>query len=112
MSKKSNVTQFQPGKSGNPSGRPKGSKNAITLLKQSMELELRGQARPDMAAVMDKAIELAVGGNAGMIKMLIELHISKGSQDEAKAVERVAIQINSSPRDVVEIIEVGNTDGE
>ncbi len=30
-----------------------------------------------------------------MIKLLLELHMSKGLSDEAKAAEKVAIQINS-----------------
>lgn len=112
MDKKSNVTRFQPGKSGNPAGRPRGSKNAITLLKQSMELELRDQAGPDMAGVLDKAVELALEGHPGMIKLLLELHMSKGTSDETKVTEKVAIQINSSAPDKVEIIEIRSTDGE
>ena len=100
------TSRFQPGQSGNPAGRPKGSKNQITLLKQSMELQLRDQAAPDIGAVLDKAVELALEGNPTMIKMLLELHMSKSSGDEAKATEKVAIQINSMPSEKVEVIEI------
>jgi hypothetical protein len=86
---------FQKGKSGNPLGRPKGSKNQITLLKQALELQLREQAEPEMAEVLQTAIALAKEGNVAMIKLLLEMHMSKGSSDEAKASEKVAIQINS-----------------
>lgn len=89
--------KFPKGVSGNPAGRPKGSKNAITLLKQSLELQLRDQASPDMAAVLDKAVELALEGHPGMIKMLIELHMSKQHGEESTGGEKVAIQINSAP---------------
>ena len=89
--------RFPKGKSGNPSGRPKGSKNAITLLKQSLELQLREQAAPEVGAVLDKAVELALEGHPGMIKLLLELHMSRGISDETKATEKVAIQINSAP---------------
>lgn len=108
-------TKFKKGVSGNPAGRPKGSKNAITLLKQSLELQLRDQAAPDMGAVMEKAIELAIDGHPGMIKMLLELHMSKGTNDETSRSEKVAIQINSTgPAQVkvVDIIEVKPTEEE
>ena len=88
--------RFPKGKSGNPAGRPKGSKNAITLLKQNLELQLREQASPDMGAVLEKAIELALEGHPGMIKLLLELHMSKGTMDDVKGSEKVAIQINSA----------------
>ena len=86
---------FMKGVSGNAAGRPKGSKNQITLLKQALELQLREQAEPEMAEVLQTAIALAKEGNVAMIKLLLEMHMSKGSSDEAKASEKVAIQINS-----------------
>jgi hypothetical protein len=95
--KRTEAGTFPKGVSGNPAGRPKGSKNAITLLKQSLELQLREQASADISAVLDKAVELALEGHPGMIKMLVELHMSKSTNDDAKASERVAIQINSHP---------------
>ena len=87
---------FAKGKSGNPAGRPKGSKNQITLLKQSLELQLREQAAPNLAGVLDKAVELALEGHPGMIKLLLEMHMSKGTGDDVKGSEKVAIQINSA----------------
>jgi hypothetical protein len=90
-------TKFVAGKSGNPSGRPKGSKNQITLLRQSLELQLREAAAPDMAAVMRKAIDLALEGDRSMIKLLIELHVSKQNSEETNAADKVTIQISSSP---------------
>jgi hypothetical protein len=98
--------KFVKGQSGNPAGRPKGSKNAITLLKQSLELQLREQAAPDLGAVLDKAVELALDGNPAMIKMLLEMHMSKGLNDESNATEKVAIQINSAPMHKVEVIDI------
>jgi hypothetical protein len=89
--------QFPRGVSGNPAGRPKGSKNKITLLKQSMELQLREEASPDMGAVLQKAVELALEGDRQMIKLLLDKHMSSGPTDDAKGSEKVAIQINSSP---------------
>jgi hypothetical protein len=52
--------QFQKGQSGNPAGRPKGSKNAISLIKIQMEGELRARMRKDMPAVIDEMIRQAM----------------------------------------------------
>jgi hypothetical protein len=98
--------QFPQGVSGNPSGRPKGSKNKITLLKQTLELELREQASEDIGAVLRKATELALEGHAGMIKMLVELHMSKTANDDVKGSEKVAIQINSAPPQIAPTVVV------
>lgn len=52
--------KFQKGQSGNPAGRPKGSKNAISLIKIQMEGELRARMRKDMPAVVDEMIRQAM----------------------------------------------------
>ena len=65
-------------------GRPKGSKNKITLLKQELELQLREQAAPRIAEVLDRAIEMALAGDRTMIKLLLEMHMAKGSGDDSK----------------------------
>jgi len=85
---------FKGGISGNPNGRPLGSKNKITLLRQSLELQLREQAAPDMAGVMKKAIEMALDGDRTMIKLLLEQHLAKAHSDEiGKSTERPQINI-------------------
>lgn len=86
---------FPKGVSGNPAGRPKGSKNQITLLRQSLELQLREQAAPDMGAVLDKAVELALEGDARMIKLLLEMHMSKSIPESKELKEKVSININA-----------------
>lgn len=104
--------KFKKGVSGNPKGRPKGSKNAITLLRQSLELELRERAAPDVSAVLDKAIELALDGNTAMIKLLLDLHMTKGAPDEREAKERTIINVNAptSPAEVTQIEKVDYED--
>jgi len=98
--------KFVAGKSGNPLGRPKGSKNKITLLRQSLELSLREQAAPDMAGVLKTAVDLALDGDRSMIKLLLEMHMSKSQSDDAKGVEKVAIQINNLAAPEPEVIDV------
>ena len=85
---------FMPGKSGNPSGRPVGAKNKITLLRQGLELELREFAAPKMRAVLEKAFELALDGDRTMIKLLVEQHMAKApAEDSGVATERPQINI-------------------
>lgn len=87
---------FQPGVSGNPAGRPRGSKNQITLLKLSLEQALREQAAPKMGEVLEKAFEMALKGHPGMIKLLLELHVSKTSEnaEHKSADDKITININ------------------
>lgn len=91
------ATKFRPGQSGNPNGRPKGAKNAITLLKQSLELQLREQAKPQIGKVLKKAIDLALAGDRMMIKLLLELHMSKTAhqEDEKGGKSQVAVVIQN-----------------
>ena len=48
--------RFKPGQSGNPNGRPQGSRNRATL---AIDALLEGEA----VAITRKAIELALGGD-------------------------------------------------
>jgi hypothetical protein len=89
--------KFLPGTSGNPAGRPKGSRNQITLLKESLELQLREQSAPDLPGVLAKAVELALDGDRSMIKLLLELHMAKGTAEKEGAAEKVTIKIETTP---------------
>jgi hypothetical protein len=59
------VGQFQKGASGNPLGRPKGSRNQATLAMQAL---LEGEAE----AITRKAIELAKAGEIAAIRLVLE----------------------------------------
>ena len=56
---------FQPGQSGNPAGKPKGSRNKTTL---AMEALLDGEHE----AITRKAIELAKDGDGLALRLCIE----------------------------------------
>lgn len=96
------------GVSGNPLGRPKGSKNQISALKQAMELQLRELAAGDMMEVMEKCISMAKNGDKQMIRLLLEYHLSKSSDDDKdRGVEKVEIKIgrfdNDNEKPVIDI---------
>lgn len=85
------------GRSGNPAGRPKGTKNQITILKEALELRLRNKAAYKIEKVLDKAVELALSGDRLMIKLLLELHMSKAShtEDTTAGKSQVAVVIQN-----------------
>jgi len=56
---------FRPGQSGNPKGRPKGSRNATTLAVESL---LDGQAK----ALTQKAIDLALSGDLIALRICLD----------------------------------------
>jgi hypothetical protein len=58
-------TQFKPGQSGNPGGRPKGARNATTI---AIEELLDGEA----AALTRKAIELAKAGDMQALRLCMD----------------------------------------
>lgn len=73
------------GVSGNPAGRPKGAKNHITQLKQSMEIALReGLSPKDVQAVVKSMLAEALNGNVGAGKLILDKVMSNArDQDDA-----------------------------
>ena len=59
------ASAWRQGQSGNPQGRPKGSKNKTTLAVESL---MQGQAE----AVAQRAVELALGGDTAMIRVILD----------------------------------------
>lgn len=57
--------RFQPGKSGNPTGRPKGARNRSTVAALAI---LEGEAE----SLTRKAVELALAGDAGALRLCLE----------------------------------------
>lgn len=101
---------FKPGRSGNPAGRPRGTKNQITILKEALELRLRNKAAYKIEKVLDKAVELALAGDRLMIKLLLELHMSKAAhtEDTTGGKSQVAVVIQnltdgSGPGKVIDV---------
>jgi hypothetical protein len=96
---------FIKGQSGNPAGRPKGSKNKITLMKLALEGELRTSLRGHAQEILDVAITLAKSGDTSMLKLLIDKMIptSKALEDEIPQKEQINIAITRLPDEGVVI---------
>lgn len=105
--------RFQKGQSGNPSGRPRGSRNATTL---ALENLLDGQAN----ALTQKAIDLALAGDMAALRLCLDrilpprkdrpvtftLPEIKSAQDAAAVVSAVLAAVASgelTPSDAAEI---------
>lgn len=59
--------KFEPGQSGNPNGRPKGSRNKSTLAREKI----------DIAAVLDVVQEQALAGDRASQRLLLELVVPR-----------------------------------
>jgi hypothetical protein len=67
-----NGTQFKPGKSGNPKGRPKGARNLDTLMAEELE---------SLIKVREQGVEHTVSKGHAVLKALV----AKGMQGDVRA---------------------------
>lgn len=74
------ATQFKPGKSGNPKGRPKAAKGLNTIVRKTLSQKVsvrtaNGEQRISrIEAALHKTIELAMKGNPRALAQLIKLY--------------------------------------
>lgn len=91
---KVNKGQFVKGKSGNPNGKPKGSKNKLTLVKQAIEQELVEQLADDARSILAKAIKLAKGGDTMMIKLVLDKLMPNAREGSGVTLDKAGGGIN------------------
>lgn len=93
--------QFPPGVSGNPAGRAKGTKNAITLARLMLEETLRESLTKAGPKLMHKAIRMALKGDDKIMRVLLDKMLATPRGDDSdSAVERdiqIVIQNLTSP---------------
>lgn len=97
---------WKKGQSGNPAGRPVGSKNKLTLIRQALEGELRLQLGPHMADILMVAINKAKAGEDAMIKLLVDkvLPTTKGDDGTGEEQPKVQIMIGKLPERKEDIV--------
>ena len=86
---------FPKGVSGNPSGRPKGSKNKVTLYKLMAEESFRERNFDRVQRVLDDIVMEALAGDQQCRKLVWQAMVSNGSADErSTGKEKLKIEIN------------------
>jgi len=95
-------TQFQKGKSGNPLGRPKGSKNKTTLLREAMQEKADRQLSRNVPKVLEVVIKAALAGDMSAAKMILDRAVpvkkaDDGDGDTGKQLVNITITNLTSP---------------
>jgi hypothetical protein len=85
-------------------GRPKGSKNKITLLKLMAEEAARTRNASRIDYVMDMIISQAARGDATSQKLVWQAVMSQGIPNESKGAEKLQINIGRTYEDFNPII--------
>jgi hypothetical protein len=87
IKKKGNPALVKGGPSLNPHGRPKGTKNKLTLLQNELIDQFAGEMNKDFKAVIRKVVAEAKGGDMTAARLLLERAIPA-----RKAVEHYGAQ--------------------
>ncbi len=86
--------QFLKGQSGNPKGRPVGSKNKIVEMKRSLEVAIREHLEPQQInAIVQSMVAEALNGNVSAGKLILDKVMSNASMSEDGGEEQNQITI-------------------
>jgi hypothetical protein len=96
---RNNLGQFTRGVSGNPAGKPKGSKSRTTIIKQAMEEALTRDAAVAFNDIVTVAIDLARGGDKDMIKFVLgdvlkEARRMESDEEDSKKIGKIEISFS------------------
>ncbi len=77
-------SKFQPGKSGNPSGRPKGSRNFVSDLREELNavVAVQGRTITKQRAMVNSLVANAIDGDAKSIAILLAHFLKKDDVDQ------------------------------
>lgn len=83
MAKEDNLTPFQPGQSGNPKGRPKGSRNLSAILKDMLDQDVEedGEMVKFSDAIVKRLIQKANKGDIKAIQEIFDRTEGKAKQE-------------------------------
>ena len=84
MSDKALTTKFKKGISGNPGGRPKGSKNKSTVLREAMLNKTDRMLSREVPAVLNVVLNAAKNGDMAAAKMILDraVPVKKAGADD------------------------------
>lgn len=93
-----NNGKFVKGHSGNPRGRPPGTKNRIVRMKQEMEEAIRTHMHPaEIKEIVSAMVNEAKGGNVAAAKLILDKVMSNAniSEDAGENENRIVIKIEN-----------------
>lgn len=94
MTDRTDKGQFPAGVSGNPKGRPKGSKSEVTQLKTDIELALRNHVHPEkLKRVVEKVLNKAANGNMAAAKLIFDYFLSRPTEGDDQGNAPPAIRV-------------------
>lgn len=104
VSKTANKGQFPAGKSGNPRGRPKGSKNKATILREAMQNKADKMLSAQVPKVLKVVIEAAIAGDMQAAKMVLDRAVpvqkaAEGDSGASNNAVQITIQNLTSPHE-------------
>lgn len=79
-------------------GRPKGSRNKVTLLKLMAEDAVRSENEQKMLQVCSMIVDQALEGDKASQKLVWQSIVSNGVSDEKTSTEKVEIKIGHIPK--------------
>jgi|SRR5579859_7878495 len=75
--------KFVEGVSGNPAGRPPGTRNKLVSVKQKLELAVReGMSKDKLVRIINKMAEMALEGDVKAARLILDKFISSASTGE------------------------------
>jgi len=93
---KRELGKFVKGVSGNPAGRPKGSKNRATLISNAIGEYLQRNMVERVDPLLNKAYQLAMEGDQQMLKMLLGPYLKHiGESEDEQSSGAVTIRIEN-----------------
>jgi len=98
-----NKGQFPPGQSGNKLGRPKGSKNKSTVLREAMQSRADRLLSAHVPKVLRVVIEAAIRGDMSAAKMILDravpVHKATEGDSTGNNIVKITIQNLTSPHE-------------
>lgn len=96
---------WKPGQSGNPKGRPKGSKNKLSLLREAVLENAENIVLSNFEDIVRSTVELAKQGDATALKIVWDRIIpaKRTVEEKVEGEDRLNISINITGMEVSEI---------
>ncbi len=91
---------FKEGQSGNPSGRPRGIKDKRSVFKAMVE--------PSSAQLIQKAIEMALGGNEAMLRLLLDRLLPVKMREDLVPIDIKSNSLVGQTKIILSELAVGN----